>query len=119
MSIVSVPYVNLVSQWEDEKHELLPKIESVMSSGQYVGGEAVERFEKKAAEICGTQFCVALNSGTDALTFGLSLIGVRKGDEVITPPNSFIGSSAAIVHLGAIPIFADVRVDQNIDPIEI
>ena len=56
MTSVSVPYVNLVAQWEDEKHDLLPIIESVMSSGQYVGGEAVVRFEQKAAELCGTRF---------------------------------------------------------------
>ncbi len=78
MSTVSVPYVNLVAQWEDEKHDLLPIIESVMSSGQYVGGEAVVRFEQKAAELCGTRFCVALNSGTDALVFGLLALGVAQ-----------------------------------------
>ncbi len=116
MSIASVPYVNLVAQWEDEKHDLLPIIESVMSSGQFVGGEAVESFEQKAAELCGTQFCVALNSGTDALVFGLFALGVRPGDEVITPPNSFVASTAAIVHLGAKPVFVDVLPDQNMDP---
>ena len=40
-----------------------------------VGGEDVERFEQKAAELCGTRYCVALNSGTDALTLALSLLG--------------------------------------------
>ena len=47
------------------------------------------------------------------------MLGVKKGDEVITPPNSFIASAASIAHLGAIPIFADVRYDQNINPYEI
>ena len=56
-----------------------------------------------------------MNSGTDALTLGLHLLGVRKGDEVITPPNFFIASTAVIVHLGAKPIFADVKEDQNIN----
>ena len=49
-----------------------------------------------------------MNSGTDALTIAMHLLGVRRGDEVITPPNSFIASTAAIVHLGAKPVFADV-----------
>ena len=62
---------------------------------------------------------MALNSGTDALTLGLHLLGVKRGDEVITTPNSFIASTASIVHLGAIPIFCDVMNDQNIDPKEI
>ena len=44
-------------------------------------------------------------------------MGVRRGDEVITPPNSFIASTAAIVHIGAKPVFVDVLPDQNIDPV--
>ena len=119
MSTLSVPYIDLSAQWHDEKKDLLPIIESVMSSGQFVGGEAVDYFEHKAAELCGTQYCVALNSGTDALVLGLLALGVCAGDEVITPPNSFIASTAAIVHLKAKPVFVDVQPDQNIDPNQI
>ena len=72
--------------------------------------------KKKISKLCGTKYAVALNSGTDALTLALYLLGVKKGDEVITPPNSFIASTAVIVHLGAKPVFVDVLNDQNIDP---
>ena len=119
MSAPSIPYVNLSAQWQDERKDLLPIIEAVLSSGQFIGGEVVERFEQKAAKLCGTRYCVALNSGTDALICGLMALGVQAGDEVITPPNSFIASTAAIIHLGAIPVFADVLSDQNIDPRQI
>ena len=63
----------------------------------------------------GAKYCVALNSGTDALTFAMHALGIKRNDEIITPPNSFIASTAAIIHLGAKPVFVDVLKDQNID----
>jgi dTDP-4-amino-4,6-dideoxygalactose transaminase len=62
---------------------------------------------------------VALNSGTDALMIGLWALGIGRGDEVITPPISFVASTGSIVHVGAKPVYADVRADQNIDPDDI
>jgi dTDP-4-amino-4,6-dideoxygalactose transaminase len=72
--------------------------------------------KKKIAAYTKSKYAVALNSGTDALTLSMHLLGVKRGDEVITTPNSFIASTAAIVHLGAVPIFVDVLDDQNINP---
>jgi len=111
-----IPYVNFVKQWEQEKQELFPIVEKVLSSGQYIAGQVVEAFEEKAARFCQTKYCVALNSGTDALIFGLLTLGVKPGDEVITTPNSFIASTSSIVHVGAKPVFVDVLPDQNMDP---
>ena len=93
MNTPSIPYINLLAQWQDEREGLLPVIESVMESGQFIGGDFVESFEQRVAKLCGTKHCVALNSGTDALVCGLMALGVGAGDEVITPPNSFIAST--------------------------
>ena len=87
-----------------------------MSSGAHVGGPYIEQIEEKIAQLCGSKFCLTVNSGTDALVCCLIASGVKRGDEVITPPNSFIASTGAIVHIGAIPVFVDVLDDQNIDP---
>lgn len=116
MTKSKIPYVDLGAQWQREKEELLPIIESVIASGTYVGGEVVEEFEAAVADYLGSPFCVAVNSCTDALVLGLAALGVRRGDEVITPPNSFIASTAAIVHLGATPVFVDVLPSQSLDP---
>ena len=116
MTDLKIPYVNLSAQWQSEKKELLPIIESVIASGTYVGGEVVEEFETAVAAYLQSPFCVAVNSCTDALVLGLAALGVRRGDEVITPPNSFIASTAAIVHLGATPVFVDVLPSQSLDP---
>ena len=111
-----IPYVNLDKQFYKEKKELNKIFNKVLSSGQYVGGKYIEEFEKNMSRYCNTKYCVSLNSGTDALVLALHMLGVRRGDEVITTPNSFIASTAVIVHLGAIPVFVDVLDDQNINP---
>jgi len=114
-----IPYINLSAQWNEEKAILLPIIEKVMESGQFVGGKKVEEFEQEITNYSNSKYCVSLNSGTDALVCSLMALGIKRGDEVITPPNSFIASTSSIVHIGAIPVFSDVLVDQNIDPLEI
>ena len=112
---MNIPYINLSGQWEAEREAILPIIEDVMSSGAFIGGEVVEGFENSVTQNCQTDFCVALNSGTDALVSGLIAMGIGRGDEVITPPNSFVASTAAISHIGAVPVFVDVISDQSID----
>jgi len=114
-----IPYVNLQKQWLEEREELLSIIDKVFESAQFVGGDELDRFEASIAKLCGTMYACGLNSGTDALMLALALSGIGKGDEVITPPNSFIASTAAIVHIGATPVFVDVLSDQNIDPSKI
>lgn len=114
-----IPYVNLQKQWLEERDELLPIIDEVLENAQFVGGDELDKFEENIANLCGTKYACGLNSGTDALILALFLSGIGKGDEVITPPNSFIASTAAIVHIGAVPVFVDVLPDQNIDPSKI
>lgn len=111
-----IKYVNLSSQWIKERKDILKIIDQVSANGQFVGGDEITKFEKKISYFCKTKYCVSLNSGTDALVCGLIALGIKRGDEVITPPNSFIASTASIVHIGAKPVFVDVLTDQNIDP---
>jgi dTDP-4-amino-4,6-dideoxygalactose transaminase len=111
-----VPYVDIGGQFRDERDALMPIIESVLESGQYVGGTREQSLERALVEWCGTKHVVALNSGTDALILALAGLGIGEGDEVITPPNSFVASTAVIAQVGATPVFADVLADQNIDP---
>ncbi|MCG3770117.1 MAG: dTDP-3-amino-3,4,6-trideoxy-alpha-D-glucose transaminase [Nitrosomonadaceae bacterium] len=116
MTVLQVPYVDIPAQWVEDRDRLLPVIERVLGSGNYILGDAVEQFESAVARFCEVQHCVAVNSGTDALMLALSALGIGRGDEVITPPNSFISSTAAVAHLGATPVFVDVMGDQSINP---
>jgi dTDP-4-amino-4,6-dideoxygalactose transaminase len=114
--LTTVPYVDLAAQYADERDIVLPLIDRALAGGQWVGGPAVEEFEQAAARYLGARHVVGVASGTDALILGLRALGVGAGDEVITPPNSFVASTAAIFFAGAKPVFADVLPDQNIDP---
>jgi dTDP-4-amino-4,6-dideoxygalactose transaminase len=111
-----VPYVNPGKQYVQEKQELLGCIDAVLAGGMHVGGAEVDALEQELAAYVGTRHAVALNSGTDALILGMIAAGISPGQEVITPPNSFVASTAAIVRAGATPVFADVRADGLIDP---
>ena len=98
---MKIPYVNLKKQYLYERKKLLKIIDKTFSTGNWVGGDEVVKFENTIAKLCGTKYALALNSGTDALTLSLHILGVRRGDEVITPSNSFVASTATIMHLGA------------------
>ena len=106
---IHVPIFDLSAQFEEERDELMAIVERVLASGNYVlAGDEVEALEREVAAFVGTEYAVTVNSGTDALTIGLACLGIGPCDEVITPPNSFIASTGAIVRVGAIPVFVDV-----------
>lgn len=111
-----VPYVNLPAQFQEERAELMPLIESLFARGEFILGPAVEALEADLAAFCGVAHTVTVNSGTDALLLSMRALGIGPGDEVITPPNSFVASTATIVALGATPVFADVLPNQCLDP---
>ena len=112
---MKISYVNLKEQWRKEKKTILPRILKIFENGDYVGGQSISEFESRISKYCKKKYAVSFNSGTDALTVALKLLGVKKNDEVITPPNSFISSTTSIWHIGAKPVFVDVKDDLSIN----
>jgi dTDP-4-amino-4,6-dideoxygalactose transaminase len=113
---VTVPYVDLAAQHAPLKSELLAAVGAVIDRGDFILGAEVERFEAAFAQLCGVGHAIGVGSGADALVLSLRALGIGPGDEVITAPNSFIASAAAIAVVGATPRFVDVGPDLNIDP---
>lgn len=74
-------------------------------------GEFVNKFEKIVADFTGAKRAVVCVSGTNALHMALMLVGVERGDEVITQPLTFIATANAISYCGAEPVFIDVDMD--------
>ena len=87
----------------------------VLRSGCLVKGPMVRRFEEAVREVVGTQFAVAVNSGTSALISALLAHGIGPGDVVITSPFTFVATLNAILLVGATPRFADIGADFTID----
>jgi len=95
-------------------------VADVISSGWILQGPKVEEFEKLLARYIGAPYTVATSSCTTAMHLGLLACGIGSGDEVIVPSFSFIASANAVVHAGAIPVFADIDIKTyTIDPIDV
>src|SRR5664280_1296123 len=117
MSSAQIPFLDLVSPHLQMEEELVTVFRMALHSAAFVGGKAVEEFEKAFAEFCGTSQCVGVGSGTDALRFALMAAGVRPGDSVVTVPNTFIATTEAISQAGAHPEFVDIdERTYNLDP---
>ena len=91
-------------------------VADVLRSGWITTGPMVREFESALSQCIEGRRVRSLNSGTAALEIGLRVAGVGPGDEVITTPVSFVATAGAIAHVGATPIFADVKDDQTLDP---
>jgi dTDP-3-amino-3,4,6-trideoxy-alpha-D-glucose transaminase len=104
----AIPMTQLDNRDPDLLEELMLEVERVAYAGAFTLGEEVERFELDFARYCGTDHAVGVSSGTDALALSLTALGVRPGDEVIVPANSFIGTAEAVTLAGARPRLVDV-----------
>lgn len=115
-SVPEILFLDLAAQAAEEGAELTAALARGTADGGWVGGPLVAELEAALAGTLGVPHVVAVSSGTDALMLGMMAAGIGPGDEVITPPNSFVASAAAIRHIGAVPVFADIGADINIDP---
>jgi len=94
----------------------IKKIEKILKNGKvnYWTGNECKRFEKEFSSYVGNKYSVALSNGSVALEIALKVLNLKKGDEVIVSPRSFIISASCVVNLGLKPIFADVNDNGNL-----
>ncbi len=111
-----IPFVDLATQSNELLAEIVPAIESVIRRAAFILGDEVQEFEDKFADYCDTDYCVSVANGTEALHLALRAVGIGLGDEVITAGNSFVATTYAISHAGAMPVIVDINpTDHNID----
>jgi dTDP-4-amino-4,6-dideoxygalactose transaminase len=113
---MKVKFVDLTRQNKIIEKEILNVWDKQITNCDFILGKEVELFEKEFASFCGTKYAVGVNSGTDALFLSLKAIGIKEGDSVIVPVNTFIATAFAVVYTGAKPVFVDCsEEDFNLD----
>jgi dTDP-4-amino-4,6-dideoxygalactose transaminase len=106
--MTNVPLLDLKTQFAQIRAEVMPLIEQVCASQQFILGEHVRGLEEEVARYCGASFGVGVSSGTDALLLALMALGIGAGDEVVTSPFTFFATAGTIARAGARPVFCDI-----------
>mgnify|MGYP001409194674 CR=1 FL=1 len=94
---------------------LLSNFKKILKHGIFFFGPELHEFEKKMSKYLKVKYALGVASGSSALYIALKSLGIKKGDEVITTPFSWIITSNAIVECGATPVFCDIKDDYNIN----
>jgi dTDP-4-amino-4,6-dideoxygalactose transaminase len=113
---MTIPMVDLKAQYEAIKEEINNAVLGVIQSTHFILGPQGKSLEEEIAHYLGVKHAVGVASGTDALHLALLAAGLKRGDEVITTPFTFIATAEAISYVGAVPVFVDIDPDSfNID----
>ena len=99
-------------QYKQNKQAINDAIQSVLESGQYIGGNPVIELEKQLATYVGVKHCITCANGTDALQLALMAWGVGTGDAVFVPDFTFFATAEVVPCVGATPVFVDVEEDS-------
>jgi dTDP-4-amino-4,6-dideoxygalactose transaminase len=111
-----VPLLDLDAQYRPLRDALIAAMTRVADSQRFIMGPEIDALERELAEMLGIRHAVAVSSGTDALLLALMALGIKTGDEVVTPTFSFFATAGAVVRLGARPVLVDIDPETfNID----
>src|SRR3954470_18729857 len=114
---MSVPLLDLESQYRPLRDDILSAITRVCDSQRFIMGPEIDSLEKELRQQLGVKHAIAVSSGTDAILLALMALGITAGDEVVTTTFSFFATAGAIVRVGARPVLVDIDpATFNIDP---
>ena len=112
-----IQMVDLQTQYQEIKESVDAGIQEVIDSASFVKGAKVQQFQEHLAEWLGVKHVIAVGNGTDALQIALMALGLKPGDEVITPTFTFIATAEVAGLLGFTPVVVDVDFDTfNMNP---
>jgi len=101
--------VDLQSQYEKIKQDIDAGIQEVIDSAAFIKGQKVADFQAHLEQYTGAKHVINVGNGTDALQIALMGLGLKPGDEVITPTFTFIATAEVVALLGLTPVVVDVN----------
>lgn len=114
---MKIPFVTFKPMEAELDKELREAFDRVYTRSWYIEGVEDEAFEKAFAKYCESKYCVGVGNGLDALFLALKALGIKEGDEVIVPSNTYIATALAVTYVGATPVFVEPDIRTfNIDP---
>tara|TARA_Y100000991_G_scaffold194637_1_gene163382 strand:+ start:1042 stop:2220 length:1179 start_codon:yes stop_codon:yes gene_type:complete len=102
-------------KWPNYEEDEIKAVEKVLKSGNvnFWTGSVTKTFEEEFSKFCNCKFAIAVANGSLALSCAYLAVGVKKDDEVITTPRTFVATASSASLLGGIPIFAEVDKDSG------
>ena len=104
---LNIQMVDLKSQYMKIKPQVDQAINDVLSSTQFINGEHVKSFQNELAAYLNVKHVITCANGTDALQISMMALGLKPGDEIITPSFTYIATTEVIGLLGLKPVFVD------------
>jgi dTDP-4-amino-4,6-dideoxygalactose transaminase len=106
--MTSIPLVDLHAAHAEVAEEIDTGFKRVIADCAFIGGDEVAAFEREYAALHGVPHCVGVANGTDALELALRAAGVRPGDRVILPANTFVATAEAVSRIDARVVLVDI-----------
>ncbi|GAU75668.1 DegT/DnrJ/EryC1/StrS aminotransferase family protein [Fusibacter sp. 3D3] len=111
---------DLKKQYQKHKERFDCAVIKTMEEGVFIGGDAVEKLERRLEDYVGVKHCITCANGTEAMTMVMMAWDIGEGDAVFVPDFTFFSTAEIVAFRGATPIFVDVDPNTfNMDPIKL
>ncbi|MEW5676007.1 DegT/DnrJ/EryC1/StrS family aminotransferase [Flavobacterium enshiense] len=116
-----IPFLDIKAVNKPYDIKFQEKLKQFLEKGWYILGDEVEAFEEEFAACTGSEYCIGVGNGLDAITLTfnayIEMGNLEKGDEIIVPANTYIASILGILHAGLVPVLVEPNLETyNIDP---
>jgi len=111
-----IQMVDLKTQYQKIKEEVDAAVIDVLNSSAFINGKPVQQFAEALSQYLGVKHVIPCANGTDALQIAMMALGLKPGDEVITPSFTYIATTEVVALLKLKPVFVEVDAQSfNID----